>query len=173
MDKYERRLKFLEQILVLGTLLVVFLGFSLPLESSVTQGTQPQTLAQVIDAFHFELVITFGIFFILMALVSYAILLFREEVIRSPKFAATIYLLCSSIMAILLSGLIVVGIVSGIVIKTSDPAIVDITIIGLLVLLIAVFLFVLKLLYLKESDFVVSPVQSAKTSSGGKSPAGA
>jgi hypothetical protein len=171
MDKYERRLRLLEQILVLGTLLVVFLGFALPSYSSLAENsTQPISLAQQIAELHFELVVTLGIFFILMAFMSYSILLFREEIVRSPKFAVAIYLFCAALMAILLGGLIVVGIVSGIVIKSTDPRVVNATIVGLIALLFAIFFFILKLLYLNDSDFnprQPAPVAPKETTSLG------
>ena len=158
MDEYERKLRFVEHILTLGSLLAVFLGFTLPSESSLTPAptgnstATTQTLAQQINSLHFELVVTFGVLFIVFALVTYALLLYRDHVTVDPKRAKQIYFASSSLMTTFFGGLVVIGIVSGIIIKSNNILVDDTTIGGLILLLIVLIVFVTRLLNLGEPN---------------------
>ncbi len=158
MDEYERKLRFVEHILTLGSLLAVFLGFTLPSESSLTptpsgnSTATTQTLAQQINSLHFEIVITFGVLFIVFALLTYTLLLYRDRVVRFHNFAKSMYVVSSYLMATAFSSLVVIGLVSGIIIKFSNVWIADATIAAMIGFLIVLILFLGNLLNLREPN---------------------
>jgi hypothetical protein len=143
----DRRLKLVEVLLTAGSLLGVFLGFTLQYGGPIA-------------ILEYRYLITFGVLFVLFATLTYSLTLYWDQVVR-PKLAGYIYTISSTMMALMFSALVVTGLVGGLTgIATGDLPLAIVITVVIIVILGGLALYLSKVLSL--SSFSAPSVGSSE-----------